>query len=734
VKLSVLSRTAPSDHSTATLHFITALIVGLSIVVVFFSYRINDSCLTIGLDGASWSTYLEYQHEDRQSFAQVGADPVQGNFDAYFPVSHEYLLSEAVTSPFSHATAGKAVNYFVYYLLMLAAFCFLVRSIDISWPMALLAANLFGVLGFPGLANLNSQTYGPFNFNPHIAQSIALSMFIVAAFWRLNPRRMNGPVWAVALIAIPSVCFLIDILSMGAQIIFILPATAVYGSASLLDVKNWRDDILRIVAAVLLVIVAWALGIIEYFYGLIGYSAYNFFSHEFVRFRFDSGDASTFWFSELGALTIGFGLMGAAWSFWFETGRARIFAATHIVATCAFIPVAYVIVHFANSYNGTMPARFEMFMWPYALVFSSIAIVQAVKSALQISRPFLKGRLQSLLRYGTPIALAASLAVIVAYNAGQALAHPGRQCPQSFSPIQATPITDVLRDNIAVRPGATFKGIVATIDGVKDKPSISWLDLHFHDYQVWQRTGNDHRLVGLWHFSIPTLFQYFAFTTPPYYLLLTEFLSRPEDKQFRSGLVLTRADEKMMRLWGVRYVITDGGSSVGRPVLDLPLAELGSLRLSELSDVNLGNYSPTEVRRVADFRSGILALHEPGFDGKRTVVTEADLQGALTGATSARLTYTTYGFQLQAETRERSLLVLPVQYSHCWSVDGGGDAQLFRADMMQLGVSFTGKVDLKLVFRYGPLLAGSCRVADLHDMAALRIAEGRTAPRTQHDE
>jgi hypothetical protein len=231
VKLHVLSRMVTSDHSTTSFHFITALIVGLSIVVVFFSYRINNSCLTIGLDGASWSTYLEYQREDRQSFAQVGADPVQGNFDAYFPVSHEYLFSEVVTRPFSHATTGKTVNYFVYYLLMLVAFGVLVRSINISWPMALFAANLFGVLGFPGLAHLNSQTYGPFNFNPHIAQSIALSMFTVAAFWRLNPRRINGPAGTVALLAIPSICLLIDILSMGAQVIFILPATAVYGAA-----------------------------------------------------------------------------------------------------------------------------------------------------------------------------------------------------------------------------------------------------------------------------------------------------------------------------------------------------------------------------------------------------------------------------------------------------------------------------------------------------------------------
>jgi hypothetical protein len=710
-----------------------ALVVGLSVVVVSFGYWLNKDCLMIGLDGTSWLTYLGYQHNDRLPFAQIGADPVQGNFDAYFPVANEYLLPEALTRPFADTTAAKAFNYSIYYLLMMAAFYLIVRSIAIPWQTGLLAANLFAVLGFPGLMHLNSQTYGPFNFAPHIAQSIALSMFIVAAFWALNPRRIGRPT-VFALLAVPTVCFLIDVVSLGAQVIFIVPATALYGAASLLEAENWRDDIPRIAAVAVMVLVAWVLGIFEYFHGLIGYSAFNFFSNELVRWAFDASDASTFWFSQLGRLTILFGLMGAAWSVWFGTGRARLFAATHIVVTVLFIPIAYAIVSLAKNYNGTMPARFEMCMWPYALVFSSVAIVQAVNSVLDLSRPFLQGRLRSLRGYGAPVALAATLAAIAGYNAGQGLAYPGRQCAQAFSPIRATPITDVLQHNIALAPGATFNGVVATIAGVKDKPSVSWLDLHFHDYQLWQRTGNDHRLVGLWHFGIPTLFQYFAFTTPPYYLLLTEFLSRPEDKQFRSGLVLTRVDEKMLRLWGVRYVITDGDSSVGRTIVDLPVADQGSLRLGDLAEVNLGDYSPTEVRRVADYRSGIAALHEPDFDGRRTVVTEADLRGTLTGATRAHLLYMKYGLDLHAESRARSLLVLPVQYSHCWSVEGGGDAQLFRADMMQLGVIFTGTVDLKLVFRYGPLLAGACRVADLHDMTTLRVAEGRAMPRSSRDQ
>lgn len=286
-----------------------ALVVGLSVVVVSFGYWLNKDCLMIGLDGTSWLTYLGYQHNDRLPFAQIGADPVQGNFDAYFPVANEYLLPEALTRPFADTTAAKAFNYSIYYLLMMAAFYLIVRSIAIPWQTGLLAANLFAVLGFPGLMHLNSQTYGPFNFAPHIAQSIALSMFIVAAFWALNPRRIGRPT-VFALLAVPTVCFLIDVVSLGAQVIFIVPATALYGAASLLEAENWRDDIPRIAAVAVMVLVAWVLGIFEYFHGLIGYSAFNFFSNELVRWAFDASDASTFWFSQLGRLTILFGLYG----------------------------------------------------------------------------------------------------------------------------------------------------------------------------------------------------------------------------------------------------------------------------------------------------------------------------------------------------------------------------------------------------------------------------------------
>ncbi len=49
--------------------------------------------------------------------------------------------------------------------------------------------------------------------------------------------------------------------------------------------------------------------------------------------------------------------------------------------------------------------------------------------------------------------------------------------------------------------------------------------------------------------------------------------------------------------------------------------------------------------------------------------------------------------------------------------------------MMQLGIAFSGNLDARLVFRNGPLFAGSCRLDDAKDMNRLDIAHGRVIKR-----
>jgi hypothetical protein len=93
------------------------------------------------------------------------------------------------------------------------------------------------------------------------------------------------------------------------------------------------------------------------------------------------------------------------------------------------------------------------------------------------------------------------------------------------------------------------------------------------------------------------------------------------------------------------------------------------------------------------------------------------------------LTYETYGFHVEAESSGNSILVLPPQFSRCWSAEGRGAPVLFRANLMQLGLRFSGKLDARLIFRYGPLFASGCRLMDIADIERMHISQSRAVPR-----
>jgi hypothetical protein len=292
---------------------------------------------------------------------------------------------------------------------------------------------------------------------------------------------------------------------------------------------------------------------------------------------------------------------------------------------------------------------------------------------------------------------------------------------KQFSPILPTPITERLRETIAFQPDSPFRGLVATFTGYQQKSGVSLNDLIPYDLETWEKTGNDHRTVGLWRYNIPTLLQHNSFTTPAYYLMLSRFLSRPEDKQMRSIIVLTNPDQRMLKLWGVRFVIADFEPGFGTSRVTLPVSDQPALRLIELDDFNRGQYSPTKVINARNFRSALDFMRDPSFDGSREVVTEANLPEGLQAASNVELKVEKYGFSIRADSSGQSVLVLPAQFSHCWSVHGEGNPVLFRTNIMQLGISFKGRLDASLVFQYGPILAGHCRLEDLRDMERLDL-------------
>jgi hypothetical protein len=431
--------------------------------------------------------------------------------------------------------------------------------------------------------------------------------------------------------------------------------------------------------------------------------------------------------TRIGQITVILGTVGAAWIAAANVGRVRTFALAHLLISFGLFAFGLVVVFALKSYHGSAPRYFEMFTWPITLIFAAYVVIDTCSWLVRRSVSRWNGGGTFLDTHVEALLLGAAMMLVIFYNSAALARHRPSECIMArFTPIHQTAITEYLSKELGLRQGEPFRGIAATIDGVGNKASVNWFDLIAYDAYLWDEVGNDHRSVGLWQYDIPTLFQSFTFITPPYYLLLTDFLARPDDKQLRSVLVLTKIDAKMMQLWGTKYVITDQDSGIGREVLRLSRQKDPPLRLLELPRANVGNYSPVNVIRADDAHADLTAMRDPSFDPEHTVLTNGLTGDALVSASAVKLAYERYGFHISAKSDGRSLLILPVQYSHCWTVEGVGAPLLFRANLMQLGVRFSRQLDARLVFRFGPILASGCRLEDLQDMYQLRVTEART--------
>jgi hypothetical protein len=709
----------------------------LAAIVLFASFAEHPDCLFTGTDGNTLSILLDTEKLFRIPFSQLGVSPIEGNFDAYFTLNRDYLLSETIGRIFAGGTPSKPLTFAVCSMFLVICGYAMARAVGASRVIASSTGLLLPLVIMPVFQSVPILVDGAlFNINPYFSQGIGLSLLIICAFWRLSGRwDAAGLGWMI----MPLACVTVTMTSQPQTAVVMLPGIAVYGAASLFDAKNWRQNVQRFIAGALVVAAAVTFGFVEYEIGLAKYTAYYLFQHEFGQNRGELFWASMVFQGRLGILIVCLAYLGALYSILVGPGRLRVLAIAFILSTSAYLILAYAIVAWASGYRGISPAYFETYLLPFHLLFAVIAVAGLLHELgvrLPLT-PLMRDRLARLLSYvlvATPMIAMASWNLVYAHSIDQ------WHCRRGGFPIAPTPITSYLVSKIASAPGQDFRGLVATFNGYVD---INTVDVdRLQDGNLWYAIGNDHRDVGLWHFHIPTLLQYSPFITPPYFLLLTEFASRPTDIQVRDWIVLTRINERMLKLWGVRYIITDFDPGIGSLVLEMKVPDKHELpqkqaelfsnishpspiqRLTELDAPNLGNYSPTEIRHATNFASGLMIMREPDFDGRHIVVTDESLPGGFLPATASRLTLTKSGFMIHASSTGQSVLVLPIQYSHCWTALDP-HVQLFRADLMQLGIRFTGTLDAELVFRFGPLFAGRCRLEDVYDMDRLKIMDAR---------
>lgn len=236
-------------------------------------------------------------------------------------------------------------------------------------------------------------------------------------------------------------------------------------------------------------------------------------------------------------------------------------------------------------------------------------------------------------------------------------------------------------------------------------------------------------LYDLWMNAVPTINEYSQLVTPQMTYLNAELFKKDvaADLNRLTSWVSSAGSYdvlfKTLRAFGVRFILSYGDLppaenqhfETSRLPRRLNVGSPGDWLVYELPDPNLGDYSPIEVIVRKSALDIVTALAGPSFAFRRQAVL-ADPAPTLTSATGVRVSVIRGGLHLTASSEGTSLLVLPMQFSHC--LRASGKAELVRANLVMTGVIFSKEIDADITSAYG-IFSPKCRRQDLADIKDL---------------
>jgi hypothetical protein len=231
--------------------------------------------------------------------------------------------------------------------------------------------------------------------------------------------------------------------------------------------------------------------------------------------------------------------------------------------------------------------------------------------------------------------------------------------------------------------------------------------------------------LGLWYSRIPTLFEYNQFSSPGFHALVKRTLQQPALPHQRNITILSHANARVLKLLGVRYAILPQEDSPLGPRRAAENVAGQQWGLFELPDANLATYSPTSIEVRGSLASTFDFVSDDSVDLAKAAVVREEIGGLLVPAQSSSLTMSGGDLRVTARSAGRSLLIVPLEFSHCIGVEdrrtgaNGAGPALVRVDGLLTGVVFERDLDAVLAFRTGPFLNPTCRWQDYQDVRTM---------------
>ena len=727
----------------------------INVVLVFvvsrYLFGMNGWAIFYGWDPTSWLAFLGEQHRFSGILFGLGSDPIIGLGNIAYPVNQNWLpsivlsqdQSGAVDGPLAFAIAATELFAATVLCGRLNGFA-IGPSIAAGWLITLMTWPLFG---FPTIVTI-------WFHSPNHAEVLAVLTVMVSTILHLG----RGPLWRSVLLA--GVIFLgltHTLLADPTSLVLTLPILGMITVAKLLLSSGRRELLTIILCWVGIGLAALALGYVHYLAGLLTYTAAAQFPELSKRpLTLYSGEVSLLLWTPISSIStsfifspermmVGGGLIGCLVAIWLGSPRQRELALGVVLTEAVLIAVG-VSNYWLDFWFGPKIWYFESYLFPYFALYICFLLLVPLMLIWRVVLRALSATFQRriVMFANFAIGLALPLAIgLYGRAVGPAVQAASRENPAFVFatplPQSESAITRILKSEIKLSRDQPFRGRVAVMIGRIFPEKRLWQHYSLVHYFAQFATGNLHDGPGLWQDDVPTLMESNSLMTPASFVFLRTFLTNPDDSQYRTILGMRRIDPRILKIIGVRFVITDLPISGARlraqipiPVSSKALQLLGfsyrdldrfDLYLYEFDGVNLGQFGPTETKLAANANQALGYLADGEMVLDRTVVVDEPLSGPLTEAKLELFTIGRDQYRVRANSAGRSILLLPVEFSRCLKIldAAGGAPRLFRADLMLTGVLFERQIDAQISYHTGPFHNPGCRLEDLADSNRMKM-------------
>jgi hypothetical protein len=692
-----------------------------------FFFNINSDALFSQQDGIRWQILASQEFFWGSAHLGISSQIFESLNNIRLPINFHLIPEFIIPSILSNSS--KISTLAVMTLLSINMFCatyFITRvfgfrsviALATSWTLLLLNAPFFK----------EGLIYPMFAIGPPFAWNITMTLYLIGFFWKIGTRKKFFFLEPLIFIFL----FFWITLAVPGMVAIIYPILSLFVFTSLINANSREEFFFKIVTIVIVLLLAYVFGFIDFIVGLFLHTATSEFSKELVLpFPPHSLDQASILyhaksFGYGGPILFSLAAIGCLFNIFSLEKSKRLLSRTLIICAITFAGVGGLVILY-TSYNYISPVYYDYLITPFYVIFAIDILDKIISKFTKTSR--LKMLMHSInFDYEKANFILIIILIILPWCLSPII-FDRKHTANYLRPPEKTPFIEKLQNDIGLSLNSSYRGRVFTAYKLDENSAQDWMQLSSAGDKIWTSIGNDLQFDGLWWYDIPTLFEYNWLLSPFFFKVTRDLMARQEDIQMRNFSTLRKINPKLLKLFGVKYIISD--SKINFPANLVQKKEIISeskiLYLYSYNRINLGNYSPTKFVGIGDAKSFINLINSDHNLEKVATVEKPPRQN-LVAASYVKLFIEKNGnIKIIADSSGTSMIILPFEYSNCLnlknnlSIKEDNFPQLIRVNFLLTGIVFKGHLNSNLRYFTGPFSNSKCRINDKKDFQKLNV-------------